>query len=189
MWTVCGILGTALAACSSSSSTGETLDGGPDGSVGADGGGDSSSPDPFVGSWTCKGTTTTTFTQPAGMQPRMASYTSAVTIVDDGDGTVTVTSNDGHDPICTLKFDRFDNVLTIEAGQTCNSATGGLVSTYTSGGAMVTSPTSFTSSNVSTLSGTVTLDGGSPSQVAAVAMSSGTCTKQGYAARGLEVST
>jgi hypothetical protein len=173
----------AMAACSGSTAgNGAGSDGGnPDGAGSSSGGGDSAS-DPFVGSWVCTGTSSLTFTQPAGHKPETDSFTTDVTIVANGDGSETITGQavDGG-PTCVTKATVSGNTATLESGQSCQNANG-TTTAYTGGTATLTSSTTYTVTRTFSFSGTVTVtpDGGSPEQVqvAGSGTSTGTCTKQ-----------
>jgi hypothetical protein len=93
--------------------------------------------DPFVGSWSCDATGTTTITQPPGVptSPEQSTYT--VTMTDDGSGNITHhrESPAGGPPPCTTHhtLNADGKSTTIEPGQACTTVTGATV-TYTSGG-------------------------------------------------------
>jgi len=170
-----------VAACSSSSGSGgngSASDAGGSSSGGGDSGGD-----PFVGSWVCDGTDSLTFTEPAGAKAQMNSYSTDVTVVDNGDGTQTATGTpaDGG-ASCAIKDTVSGNTANVASGgQPCTAASG-ITTVYTSGTSTLTSSTTYVVTRVFTFSGmtTYTPDGGTPTpiQVAGSGTSSGTCTKQ-----------
>jgi hypothetical protein len=67
----------------------------------------SSPSDPFIGSWSCSGTDTITWTMPAGMSPTNGTPSSTVVITDDGNGNITAvrtpTGTNAGAPACTTK--------------------------------------------------------------------------------------
>ena len=172
-------------ACSSGSSGGNGSggsDGGGSSSGSSSGGSGDSGQDPFVGSWVCTGTISTTFTQPAGAKPQTSDYVTDVTVVSNGDGTQTATGEpaDGG-PTCSIKETVSGDSASIMGSQSCMNANG-TTAVYTSGTSTLTSSTTYTAMRAFTFSGTVmyTPDGGTPTplQVAGSGTSSGTCTKQ-----------
>jgi hypothetical protein len=122
-------------ACSSSSG----------GASGGDGGGTSS--DPFVGTWSCMGSSTTTFSQPPGTPPSTVNTAATVVITDDGMGNLTsVRTPDDAGPPCTLhsKLNSDGKSTTLQTGQMCITGGGGTI-TYTSGGSTLTNPSTYSS--------------------------------------------
>lgn len=118
----------------------------------ADGG---TSSDPFVGTWNCNGSSTTTFSQPPNTPPSTANDAATAVITDDGTGNLTqVRTVEDAGITCTLhsKLNSDGKSTTLDMGQTCMSANGGTLS-YTSGGATLTSPTTYTSSSTWSYSG------------------------------------
>jgi hypothetical protein len=112
--------------------------------------------DPFVGSWNCTGTSTTTFTQPPNTPDSTADTAATVTITDDGNGNLT-NQRDPVDagPPCTLHatLSADGNSTTLKPGDTCSTATGGTI-TYTSGGSTLNSDGTYTSNSTWTVKGT-----------------------------------
>jgi hypothetical protein len=94
-----------------------------------------STADPFVGSWDCTGTETTTFTAPPDTPTATHGTVTLVAITDDGTGDITAdrTPEDAGPPCALTSHLNPDGVSsTLTPGQTCISANGGTV-TYTSG--------------------------------------------------------
>jgi hypothetical protein len=97
----------------------------------------------------------TTFTAPPNAPATTNSTASTVVITDDGMGAMTIvrTPVDGGPP-CTLHShlgaDRKSS--TLDAGQTCTTETGDIVS-YTMGGSTLTATDAYTSSSSWTISG------------------------------------
>jgi hypothetical protein len=143
-----GVLVPALllaAACSSSGA-----------SSGADGGGTTS--DPFVGTWSCMGSSTTTYSQPANTPPSTDSTANTVVITDDGAGNLTaIRTPDEAGVPCTLhsKLNSDGKSTTLDMGQTCTGPSGGTF-TYTSGGSTLTNPSTYTSMSTWSFSGMTT---------------------------------
>lgn len=139
----------------------------------ASGGGATS--DPFVGTWNCTGSSTTTFTQPANTPPSTADNSATAVITDDGMGNITqVRTVVDAGTMCTLhsKLGSDGKSTTLDMGQTCMTANGGTLS-YTSGGATLTAPNTFTSSSTWNFSGT-TMGG---AQLVGTGSGMSTCTK------------
>jgi len=177
------VLVVALAACSSSNggNSGGSDGGGSDGSGSSSGGGGGDGGDPWVGTWACTGTESDTFTEPAGAKPETKDTANMVAIVDNGDGTVTLTGTPPDGGItCSLKFTVSGSALTlVSGGQSCMN-NNGTTEIYTSGTATLTGST-YTSSRAYTFSGTVaeTTDAGTKQvMVAGSGTASGSCTRQ-----------
>jgi len=123
-----------------------------------DGGGATS--DPFVGTWTCSGSSTTNFSQPPNTPPSTASNASTVVITDDGMGNLTsVRTPDDAGVPCTLhsKLNSDGKSTTLQMGQTCTTVGGGTI-TYTSGGSQLTNPSTYTATSTWSFSG-MTMNG------------------------------
>lgn len=185
MRALASIVVVALAACGGSTNGGNgsgSDGGGSDGSGSSSGGGDGAGSDPWVGTWACTGTESNTFTEPAGAKPEDKDTASTVTIVDNGDGTVTATSNPPDGGItCSLKSTVSGDTLTlVTGGQSCAN-NNGTTEIYTSGSATL-SGNMYTASKAYTFSGTVaeTNDAGASMQVmvAGSGTASSTCTRQ-----------
>lgn len=131
-------------ACSSSSS----------GTTGGDGG--STVSDGFVGTWSCMGSETTSFSQPPNTPPSTSNTAATVVITDDGMGNLTsVRTPEEAGVPCTLhsKLSSDGKSTTLDMGLTCTGPSGGTF-TYTSGGSTLTNATSYTSTSTWTFSGT-----------------------------------
>lgn len=152
-----------LATACSSSSNGGTTDGG-------------TSSDGFVGTWTCMGSSMTTFSQPPGTPSTTANTAATVVITDDGMGNLTsVRTPEEAGAPCTLhsKLSSDGKATAIDMGQTCTAPNGGTL-TYTSGGSTLTSATTYSSTSTWTYSGTTAK--GAPLVGTGSGMS--TCTKK-----------
>ncbi len=131
---------------------------------------------PFVGTWRCTGTSTTTYTTPAGMPASTQPSSSTVTIVDDGDGRITTLRlPDNGAPECTLhaRLDADGRSTTLDGNQTCTSLNGGTVA-YTSGETRIASATTYTASHTWSYAGTTAK--GAP--LVGTGSGASTCTKQ-----------
>jgi hypothetical protein len=124
-------------------------------STSSGGSGGAGSSDPFVGTWSCTGTSTTTFSQPPNTPPSTVNTASTTVITDDGMGNLTTdrTPIDAGPP-CVLhsKLSSDGKSTTIETGQSCTVANGGTI-TYTSGGSTLTNPSTYASTATWTFSG------------------------------------
>jgi hypothetical protein len=119
------------------------------------GSGTGGSSDPFVGTWDCTGTSTTTFSQPPNTPPSTVNTGATTVITDDGMGNITsVRTPDDAGVPCTLhsKLNSDGKSTTIAMGQTCTLAGGGTI-TYTSGGSTLTNPSTYSSTATWTFSG------------------------------------
>jgi hypothetical protein len=129
------------------------------------GGGNS---DPFVGTWSCMGTSMVTYTQPAGMMPATNMNSQTTMISDDGTGKLTIMRMPSMAPPCTntahLNADKISFVW--DAGQTC-MLNNGITQTFTQVTAEITS-TGYSNTSAYTLSGT---------NLMATATATGACTK------------
>lgn len=148
-------------ACSSSSS-------GSDGGAGTD---------PFVGTWQCSGSSTTTYTSPASTMVTSMTMGQSV-ISDDGHGNLTIqrsSETDGGFPPCTLHATlNADGKST--AGKTPETCPGNAMVTQTitiADSTMNSENTSYASSTSFTLAGT----NANGKMVQASGMGSSTCTK------------
>jgi hypothetical protein len=137
-------------------------------------------PDPFVGTWQCSATSYLTVTMPPGVRPAPPSTTSVtITIVDNGDGTITATRTSDGGAGCVTKSTVSGVNATLQGGQACTFE--GLTLTLTSGSANVMG-NGLVSSRMYTFSGmlTFTPDGGTSQtlDVSGSGNSVDTCTKQ-----------
>ena len=115
----------SLLACSGRTSTGGAEDAGPDAVV-TDGGvaeahAEAGGGSHLAGTWSCSGELTLTYSSPP-QAPLSVSDTRTVTVVDDGDGTLTATTSFPGDAgaTCVTRFTASGGSLaTIIAGQTC----------------------------------------------------------------------
>jgi hypothetical protein len=126
------ILAIGAAACSSGSNGGG-------GGGGDDGGADvaqheAAAPSPFAGTWTCSVNYTLTYTQPPNA-PFTGSDTLIYSVVDNGDGTITLSEEDDAGPPCPQKYTVSGTTATLAPGQTCHAAgtQQDLTLTYTDG--------------------------------------------------------
>ena len=141
--TLAPVLLLVATACSSSS-----------GSNGGDGGGAVS--DGFVGTWSCMGSSTTTFSEPPNTPPSTMDTAATVVITDDGMGNLTsVRTPEEAGVPCTLhsKLSSDGKTTTLDMGQTCSATNGGTL-TYTSGGSTLTNATTYSTMSTWTFSGT-----------------------------------
>jgi hypothetical protein len=138
-----------LAACSGSSSGAGS---GPEVSPDA-----AATTDPFVGMWSCTGSSTTTFTAPPNTPPDVTSDSSTVTFTDDGTGNITGVHVTAGAPTCTLRshLNADGKSTTLTPGQTCMTSLGNTL-TYTMGGSTLDSPTTYTGTSSWTDSGKTT---------------------------------
>jgi hypothetical protein len=131
--------------------------------------------DPFVGNWSCNGSSTTSFSQPPNTPNSTDTTQATVSHTDDGNGNITTVRNPiDAGPPCTLHstLSADGNSLTLKPGQTCSTANGGTVS-YTSGSSSLNSDGTYTSNSTWTLNGTTAK--GAP--LVGTGTGNNTCTK------------
>jgi hypothetical protein len=131
--------------------------------------------DPFVGRWSCSGSSTTTFTEPPNTPDSTTTTQSTTTITDDGNGNLTnVRDPVDAGPECTLHatLSADGNSTSLNAGQTCTNANGATIA-YTSGGSTINSDGTYTSDSSFTVNGTT--EKGAP--LVGTGSASATCTK------------
>jgi hypothetical protein len=162
-----GLAALSIAACSGIGFSGNGGDGpaqSPEGSAhdtaadaGVDDGGDAAVVvvNPFVGTWSCSGTETTTFTAPSGTPASTRTTEAIVLIVADEQGNITADRMPvDAGPPCTLRSrlnpDGTSSMLT--PGQMCISTNGGMV-TYTSGSAAMDGPNAYSNTSAWTYDG------------------------------------
>ena len=143
-------------------------------STGGDGG---SSSDPFVGTWQCSGSSTTTYTAPAATTVTSMTMGQSV-ISDDGHGNLTIqrsSEEDGGFPPCTL-HGTLNSDGKSTTGKTPETCPGNAMITQTitmAGSTMNSNNTSYTSNSSFSLSGT----NANGKMVQATGTGSSTCTK------------
>ncbi len=159
--------------------TGEASDntgfGTPEAGDGAGGGaGDGAAP--LVGTWACTETVDISYVEPSAPDDQ-TSTAATLTIVDNGDRTVTATTTTDAGPTCSKRFALDGNGFAIlEGGQSCTFD--GLIASYSTASLTATGTTTLNETEHFDLDGTLTWDGG-PVTVVANATSSATCTRSG----------
>jgi hypothetical protein len=125
----------------------------------ASSGADAGPSNPFVGTWQCLATSSLTVTTPPGVEPTRSTTSVTISIVDNGDGTITATRSRDGGASCMTKSTVSGPNATLQAGQMC--AFEGLTLTLTSGSANVMGNT-LVSSRMYTFDGMLTFapDGG-----------------------------
>lgn len=124
------------------------------------GGASSTNADPFVGTWSCKGMSTTVITSPAGAPDVIEVTSTTVVITDDGKGNVTaaLTVTDGG-ATCTLASTLSSDTKTLTATipEMCTLANGDAVS-YKSGTSTISADgASYTTSTTWSVTGTTSM--------------------------------
>jgi hypothetical protein len=131
--------------------------------------------DPFVGHWSCNGSTTTSYTEPPNTPDVTTTTAATVAITDDGNGNLTnVRDPIDAGPPCTLHstLSADGNSTTLKPGQTCTNANGATIA-YTSGDSSMNSDGTYTTNSTWTVNGT-TMKG---APLVGTGTGSGTCTK------------
>ena len=94
----------------------------------------SGAPDPFVGMWSCTGTTTLTYSKPP-LPVSTSTTSSSVKVTENGSQLTAQTTYDGGPP-CAVTLTWSGSVANVLPGQTCTNADG-YTATFTTGTATV----------------------------------------------------